>query len=51
MATLEFKNVKLMAKQITTLRKELVGVIRGLANPGLRGVAEGTHTHPTLSRV
>ena len=43
-ATLEFKKVKLMAK-ITTLPKELVGVIRGLANPGLR---VQLHTQPCL---
>ena len=43
-ATLEFKKVKLMAK-ITTLPKELVGVIRGLANPGLRGVGQKVQLH------
>ena len=49
-ATLEFKKIKLMEKQITTLPKELVGVIRGLANPGLRGVGQKVqlHTQPCL---
>jgi hypothetical protein len=49
-ATLELKKVKLMAKQITTLPKELVGVIRGLANPGLRveGQKVQLHTQPCL---
>ena len=49
-ATLELKKVKLMAKQITTLPKELVGVIRGLANPGLRveGQQVQLHTQPCL---
>jgi hypothetical protein len=35
-----------MVKQITTLPKELVGVIRGLANPGLR--VEGQNYTPNL---
>jgi hypothetical protein len=56
-ATLESKGVKLMAIQITTLPKGLVGMIQGLANPGLRGCDRGvgqkvgTLIHPTLSRV
>ncbi len=43
--------MKLMAKQITTLPKELVGVIRGLANSGLRGVGQNVqlHTQPFFS--
>ena len=49
-ATLERKKVKLMAKQITTLPKELVAVIRGLANPELRveGQKVQLHTQPCL---
>ena len=38
------KSEELMAIQITTLPKELVGVIRGLANPGLR--VEGQNYTP-----
>jgi len=37
--------VKLMAKQITTLPKGLVGMIRGLATPGLRGVGQKAHPY------
>ena len=39
-----------MAKQITALPKELVEVIRGLANPGLRveGQQVQLHTQPCL---
>jgi hypothetical protein len=37
-------------KKVTTLPKELVGVIRGLANPGLRveGQKVQLHTQPCL---
>ena len=44
------KSEELMAKQITTLPKELVGVIRGLAKPGLRveGQKVQLHTQPCL---
>jgi len=34
-----------MAKQITTLPKGLVGMIRGLATPGLRGVGQKAHPY------
>jgi hypothetical protein len=37
--------VKLMARHITTLPKGLVGMIRGLANPGLRGFGQKVHRH------
>jgi hypothetical protein len=39
-ASMEFKGVKLMAKQIDTLPEGLIGVIWGLANPRLRGVGQ-----------
>ena len=32
-------------KQITTLPKGLIGMIRGLANPGLTGVGQKVHNH------